>query len=177
MDCQSLVLLVLFSFKLNGDLLFVWNPFAVDAARARSPRPIAFKLLLVGSHRHLAINTKHLAAITLNRELANPLFLSYSIHSSPFILNQFKSKNRGAIMSGLNLGLIKETKLKRPPVSLQNDFAKIHQKIDEIKFHYRQSLTDLETLYGALSQQAFKGELDLSRVPMPDVQVVRGQSK
>jgi type I restriction enzyme S subunit len=125
----------------------------------------------------LAINTKHLAAITLNRELANPLFLSYSIHSSPFILNQFKSKNRGAIMSGLNLGLIKETKLKRPPVSLQNDFAKIHQKIDEIKFHYRQSLTDLETLYGALSQQAFKGELDLSRVPMPDVQVVRGQSK
>lgn len=35
---------------------------------------------------------------------------------------------------------------------------------------YQQSLIDLEALYGALSQQAFKGELDLSRVPLPDIQ-------
>jgi type I restriction enzyme S subunit len=115
----------------------------------------------------LSINTKHLAAITLNNEIANPLFVSYSIYSSPFILNQFKSKNRGAIMSGLNLGLIKETKLKRPPIELQNQFADIHKKIDEIKSRYQQSLSDLERLYGALSQKAFKGELDLSRVVLP----------
>ncbi|MDL1864067.1 restriction endonuclease subunit S [Betaproteobacteria bacterium PRO5] len=115
----------------------------------------------------LAINTKHLAAITLNRELANPTFLSYSIHSSPFILNQFRSKNRGAIMSGLNLGLIKETKLKRPPIGLQNEFSEIHARIDELKDTYKQSLIELENLYGALSQKAFEGELDLSRVPIP----------
>jgi type I restriction enzyme S subunit len=114
----------------------------------------------------LAINTKHLAAITLNREVANPLFLSYSIHSSPFVLNQFRSKNRGAIMSGLNLGIIKETKLKRPPIELQNKFAETHTRVDKLKTMYQQSLTDLEALYGTLSQQAFKGELDLSRVPM-----------
>ncbi|TWB46637.1 hypothetical protein FBZ92_14528 [Nitrospirillum viridazoti] len=35
---------------------------------------------------------------------------------------------------------------------------------------YQNSLADLEALYGALSQQAFKGEVDLSRVPMPDIQ-------
>ncbi|MGE3535797.1 MAG: restriction endonuclease subunit S [Candidatus Tectimicrobiota bacterium] len=115
----------------------------------------------------IAINTKHLAAITLNKKIANPLFVSYSIHSSPFILNQFKSKNRGAIMSGLNLGLIKETKLKRPPIELQDRFAAIHKKIDEVKARYQQSLADLENLYAALSQKAFKGELDLSRVPLP----------
>ncbi len=114
----------------------------------------------------LAINTKHLAAITLNKNIANPLFVSYSIHSSPYILNQFKSKNRGAIMSGLNLGLIKETKIKRPPIDVQNDFATIHGKVDEVKHSYQQSLSDLEVLYGALSQQAFKGELDLSRIPL-----------
>lgn len=112
----------------------------------------------------IAINTKHLAAITLNKEIANPLFVSYSIHSNPFILNQFKSKNRGAIMSGLNLGLIKETKLKRPPIELQNQFAATHKRIDAVKFRYQQSLADLECLYGALSKKAFKGELDLSRV-------------
>ncbi|MFF7058189.1 restriction endonuclease subunit S [Achromobacter spanius] len=115
----------------------------------------------------VAINTKHLAAITLNREVANPLFLSYAIHSSPYVLKQFASKNRGAIMSGLNLGLIKETKIKRAPIDLQDRFAEIHKSVDRLKSGYQQSLTDLECLYGALSQQAFKGELDLSRVPMP----------
>lgn len=115
----------------------------------------------------VAINTKHLAAITLNREVANPLFLSYSIHSSPFVLRQFASKNRGAIMSGLNLGIIKETKIKHPPIGLQNRFAELHTHVDLLKSRYQQSLNDLEALYGALSQKAFKGELDLSRVPIP----------
>ncbi|WP_147820179.1 restriction endonuclease subunit S [Salidesulfovibrio onnuriiensis] len=118
----------------------------------------------------VAINTKHLAAITLNKEIANPLFLSYSIHSSPYILNQFRSKNRGAIMNGLNLGIIKETKLKRPPIDLQNQFAAIHTRVDEVKSRYQQSLADLENLYGALSQKAFKGTLDLSRIALPDEQ-------
>jgi len=36
-----------------------------------------------------------------------------------------------------------------------------------LKSRYQQSLTDLESLYGALSQKAFKGELDLSRVALP----------
>ncbi len=115
----------------------------------------------------VAINTKHLAAITLNREVANPLFLSYAIHSSPYVLRQFASKNRGAIMSGLNLGLIKETKIKRAPIDLQDRFAEIHKSVDQLKSRYQQSIAYLESLYGALSQQAFKGELDLSRVPMP----------
>jgi type I restriction enzyme, S subunit len=115
----------------------------------------------------LAINTKHLAAITLNRKVANPIFLSYSIHSSPYVINQFNSKNHGAIMSGLNLTIIKETKIRRPPVERQNDFAVIHQRIDGIKSRYQQSLSELENLYGALSQKAFKGELDLSRVDLP----------
>ncbi|KPN20498.1 hypothetical protein AO715_11630 [Xanthomonas sp. Mitacek01] len=123
----------------------------------------------------VAINTKHLAAITLNREVANPLFLSYAIHSSPFVLKQFASKNRGAIMSGLNLGIIKETRIKRAPIDLQNHFAEIHSCVDHLKSSYQQSLTDLETLYGALSQQAFKGELDLLGVALPAAPI-KGES-
>nr|UKE85566.1 hypothetical protein KXZ65_11835 [Pectobacterium sp. PL152] len=51
---------------------------------------------------------------------------------------------------------------------MQNQFATIVEKVESIKSRYQQSLTELEALYGALSQQAFKGELDLSRVPLPD---------
>lgn len=54
-----------------------------------------------------------------------------------------------------------------PPQALQNQFAAIAEKIEALKSQYQQSLNDLESLYGALSQQAFKGELDLSRVPLP----------
>lgn len=117
-----------------------------------------------------AINTKHLAAITLDTELANPTFISYSIHSSPYILSQFKSKTRGAIMSGLNLGIIKETKIKRPPIHLQNSFAEIHLSVEKLKSSYEKSLNELETLYRALSQKAFKGELDLSQIPLADIE-------
>ncbi|BDI03969.1 hypothetical protein CATMQ487_09390 [Sphaerotilus microaerophilus] len=55
----------------------------------------------------------------------------------------------------------------KPPFELQNQFAVVVEKVEALKSRYQQSLTDLEALYGALSQQAFKGELDLSRVTLP----------
>lgn len=55
----------------------------------------------------------------------------------------------------------------KPPKNLQNQFAAIVEKVEGLKSHYQQSLNDLESLYRALSQKAFKGELDLSRVPLP----------
>ena len=108
----------------------------------------------------LAINTKHLAAITFDRQKANPQFIAYSFHSSPYIKNQLASKNRGAIMNGLNLGLIKETKLRKPPIERQNQFAAIVEKVESLKSKYTQNLTEMENLYGSLSQRAFKGKLD-----------------
>ncbi|KAF5065412.1 Type I restriction modification DNA specificity domain protein [anaerobic digester metagenome] len=53
-----------------------------------------------------------------------------------------------------------------PPLPLQNQFAAIVEKVETIKQRYTQSLIELENLYGSLSQRAFKGELDLSKVPV-----------
>ncbi len=53
------------------------------------------------------------------------------------------------------------------PFENQKAFSAIVERVEAVKSHYQQSLTDLEALYSALSQQAFKGELDLSRVPLP----------
>lgn len=55
----------------------------------------------------------------------------------------------------------------KPPFDIQNQFAAIVEKIEALKSLYQQSLIDLEALYGSLSQKAFKGELDLSRVALP----------
>lgn len=57
-----------------------------------------------------------------------------------------------------------------PPIALQNQFAAIVVKVEGIKGRYQQSLADLESLYGTLSQSAFAGELDLSRVPPQGVE-------
>ncbi|MCA9126162.1 MAG: restriction endonuclease subunit S [Planctomycetales bacterium] len=111
----------------------------------------------------LAINTKHLAAITVNRRIANPTYLSYSIHSSPHIQKQLASKDRGAIMSGLNLTLIKETLIPRPSVDLQDEFARIHDRTQTLQGRLRVTIDRLQTLYDALANLAFEGELDLSR--------------
>ena len=53
-----------------------------------------------------------------------------------------------------------------PPLSLQNQFAAIVEEVEILKARYTQSLNELENLYGSLSQRAFKGELDLSKVPV-----------
>ncbi|WP_411502966.1 restriction endonuclease subunit S [Brevibacillus centrosporus] len=53
-----------------------------------------------------------------------------------------------------------------PPLPLQEHFAKIVKKIDSLKERFSQSLAELENLYGSLSQRAFKGEIDLSKVPV-----------
>lgn len=70
-------------------------------------------------------------------------------------------------MPNISKANLKAVRLPTPPILLQNEFATIVEKVEGIKSRYQQSLTDLEALYAALSQQAFKGELDLSRVALP----------
>lgn len=52
------------------------------------------------------------------------------------------------------------------PFENQKAFSTIVERVEALKSRYQQSLADLKALYGALSQQAFKGELDLSRVAL-----------
>ncbi|EGQ9823630.1 restriction endonuclease subunit S [Vibrio harveyi] len=71
-------------------------------------------------------------------------------------------------MPNISKANLKTAQLPVPPIELQNQFAAIVEKVEALKSCYQKSLTDLESLYGALSQQAFKGELDLSQVQLPE---------
>jgi len=70
------------------------------------------------------------------------------------------------VKAGLNFDDIRDLKFIKPPITLQKQFTAIVKKVKGIKSHYQQSLDDLGNLYAALSQTAFKGELDLSRIPL-----------
>ena len=66
----------------------------------------------------------------------------------------------------MNTGVLDNLEFPYPPPDLQRDFVAIAAKVDRLKSHYQSNLSDLENLYDALSQKAFKGELDLSRIPL-----------
>ena len=108
----------------------------------------------------IAINTKHLVAITLNQNITNPEFIAFSLHSDKKILNQINQQGKGAIMTGLNLTIIKELKLKLPPIILQNQFAERMRAIEAQKQQAQLELAKSEELFQSLLQRAFNGELN-----------------
>jgi type I restriction enzyme S subunit len=46
-----------------------------------------------------------------------------------------------------------------PPMELQNQFAEIVKKVETLKTHQKQSKQEIDNLFNALMQKAFKGEL------------------
>ncbi|HBF25407.1 MULTISPECIES: restriction endonuclease subunit S [Nitrosomonas] len=94
----------------------------------------------------------------------NPLYLYGLFKLSRSYIQSHATKGMKKI---LTKGDFEKITMIKPSFEMQNRFAVIFEKVESIKSRYKQSLADLETLYGALSQQAFKGELDLSRVPIP----------
>lgn len=106
-----------------------------------------------------AITTKHLASITCNLSKVVPEFLSFAIHSDPLVIEQIRSSNKGAIMDGLNLGIIRKLKIKLPPIDQQLVFAKALTKTHELVRKLTTPIGNGTELFSSLSQRAFRGEL------------------
>nr|WP_321485585.1 restriction endonuclease subunit S [uncultured Draconibacterium sp.] len=97
--------------------------------------------------------------IRTDEKKVHPVFLLFQLKYSKKIEVQIKGVTKGAIMSGINVGLLKHIIIDKPPLELQIQFAQIVEKTEAIKAQYEQSLQELESLYGSLSQKAFRGEL------------------
>jgi type I restriction enzyme, S subunit len=94
-------------------------------------------------------------------EKINSLYLYWLFEIAKLYIRSHATKGMKKI---LTKGDFEKIKMIRPPRPLQNQFGVIVEKVEAIKEKYKQSLTELENLYNSLSQRAFKGELDLSRV-------------
>lgn len=104
-----------------------------------------------------------------------PLYVRFVL-TFPSIRAIIAERSRQAAQPNFSGPGLRQLPMPTPPIELQKDFAEIFDKIAKIKNHYQRSLTGLQDLYGALSQQAFKGELNLSRAPMPGVQAEEEQA-
>ena len=113
------------------------------------------------------IHQNHIFRVRINEHLKiNPYYLSALIGSRYGKSYFLKSAKQTTGIASINSTQLKKFPVIIPPIELQNQFATIVEKVENLKSRYQESLTDLESLYGALSQQVFKGELDLSRVPL-----------
>lgn len=120
------------------------------------------RIAVIPSDIPVSISTKHLAVITLDKGKVDPDFLAVAIRTHPDLLKQIRNSNKGAIMDGLNLGLIKALTLRLPPLVLQLEYLEvlriIHKRIHEARLLYIQQ----DELFNALMQQAFNGKLNLA---------------
>ena len=102
-----------------------------------------------------AINTKHLACLTINRSKAQPMFVCCAFQMHPEIRQQLTGQAKGAIMDGLNLTIIKKLSFKLPPLEIQNEFVKFFGATEKTKTIIEESLMKLETIKKALMQEYF----------------------
>ena len=107
----------------------------------------------------VAINTKHLCCITLDREKCLPEFMHAYFLEHPLARRYLERSAKGAIMAGLNMGIIKALPIPVPPLDLQHRFAAIVESVEHQKASQRTHLAELDTLFASLQSRAFRGDL------------------
>ena len=100
--------------------------------------------------------SQHLAILRLKE--MNSVFVSQFLES-PGGQRQFGLLNRSAVKAGLNFDDIRKVSLIKPPSLTQQRFEKIYNVVQKEKTIISASERQAETLFSALQQQAFQGEL------------------
>jgi type I restriction enzyme S subunit len=106
-----------------------------------------------------AVNTKHLCCITLDQSQAVPEFVHAAFLQHPGILRQLGLEAKGAVMPGLNMGIIRELELPMPPIELQHEFARRIEAANHLRSRFREHAQRLDALFASLQHRAFRGEL------------------
>lgn len=118
------------------------------------------RVAIVPSDIPTAINTKHLCAMTLN-ERCLPEYLHAILTYNHSVLKQMGASARGAIMDGLNMGIISGLQFELPDISKQRELQQVFAEIDSLTnkaFHAREIE---DTLLSSIQTRAFSGELAL----------------
>ena len=106
----------------------------------------------------VAINTKHLCCVTLDHSKCLPSYLHAAFLMHPVILERLGLSERGAIMPGLNMGIIKDLAVPTPPLPLQEQFAQVVRRTERLRAQQREAARQAEHLFQTLLHRAFRGE-------------------
>jgi len=134
----------------KGDLLF---------SRANTKELVGATCIVDADYPKLFLPDK-IWNIKLKETELNKVFVHYLFKNSTFknILTQDATGTSGSMLN-ISMEKLRNVKFPKPPIELQAQFAQIVESTEVIKAQYQSSLQELESLYGSLSQRAFKGEL------------------
>ena len=113
---------------------------------------------IVPKHINVAVNKADCVLFRVNPELTNSYFISHLLNQKGFLFLA-TSFIHGQTRARISSGQLAKISIPVPPLKLQTQFAQLVEKTEALKEQYKNSLQELENLYGSLSQQAFKGEL------------------
>ena len=114
---------------------------------------------VVPSDIQTAINTKHLCCISLNQAVCLPEFLHATFLGHPDVLKQLGVEAKGAVMPGLNMGIIKKLTFPLPPMREQEAFVRGLAVLGSVSNRAKHGIELLDRLFVSLQSGAFSGSL------------------
>jgi len=99
-----------------------------------------------------------IAGFVANKKEAETIYVHYLFIFFQKILEDGASQTA---QKNINLEQLRKLLVPKPPLELQTKFSNIVSRAETLKEEYKNSLVELENLYGSLSQQAFRGELSI----------------
>jgi len=102
-----------------------------------------------------SINTKHICCITLDQTRCLPEYLHAAFLLHPFVRHQLGISQKGAIMDGLNMEVIRNLQIPLPPLPQQQHFARLVTRHQRLRAIQQESLRQAEHLFQTLLKRAF----------------------
>jgi type I restriction enzyme S subunit len=151
---------------LTGDLTFVEAPDTAEAKRTLVQEGDVLLSITADLGRTAVIPqgfgpahiNQHLAILRLNKDLVAPLYASAFL-ASVGGQRQFHQLNKGGVKAGLNFDDIRSLNLLLPPLERQLHYVKFYDLHGNTVREAEVALEQLDTLFNALVQAAFRGEL------------------
>jgi type I restriction enzyme S subunit len=103
------------------------------------------------------------------KETFEPVFI-YRFLTTPLAKSSIMRNVKGAVTKTITKDAVRRIQIPIVDPKKQNDFKLIVEHVEIIKKQLKNSLKELESLYGSISQRAFNGELDLSKVDISDME-------
>ena len=127
-----------------GDVLYTTVGSYGNAAVVRTTKPFSFQ--------------RHIAHLKPNYSKVLSVYLAMAMESQATRI-QVDQQVRGVAQKTLNLRELRNVKVCIPPLSEQNKFVTLVEKVESLRAKQRESEKELENLFGSLMQRAFRGEL------------------
>lgn len=147
-------------FLKNGDLIFV---------RSNGNKQLIGRCLVIYPEETKITFSGFCIRYRLEKDGINPIYLVHLFRNKNFKIKML-SGGRGANIQNINQDMLGKLLIPIPQPEDQEKFVLIVDKIEALKTQFKQSLQELENLYGSISQRAFNGELDLNKVDISDME-------